>query len=626
MNAMGGRILLPATIACLVVAGVFTPLVLQGQGSQTGPSQLSVLVRAAESSKLYAHATVDFAVSHRLAVTGAKAQLDQGDSLLTSAKADSQAGNNLAAGIQSAEAAMSAYTEASTEATVALSNAGLAASADYYAAEDAIVEINATASAALSVAAQACASADAAALNAAAFADACSKVNTQVASARAHLSQAASLLVRANGQANATFDFSPVISLIASARGEVTSCQSALATIASYSYSTRARSFVSTVIVPLSAQANATIKAEQSIMANLTQLESTYAAYDGSQASAVASLTSSAAAVSSAISQAQTDVASVSTSVSAAHSTEVQAQQDLAGISSLIAPFIGVSAVASLQASIQAAELSATAYDAKATTVGNDASAFASTSVSSLSAYLTTVQGDQTSVSAAASLYTSACATVQAQLATVVSLGIISGLAQWQTILSTDCSSVTSTTAGLGTALQTEVSDITSLQTKASSFASSISGSTSAILVGPALISTAGSVSAEGKSFVNTTLSAALAKVSTEVQATAQAAQSLITSASAGLQVSVSTFASDALALSNSAVALRTQSQSYLMVLTTAGSYLNSDTRSRVSEAAIGQADISQAMQLFSGLNVSAGAASMAQAYLEFQAASSVSA
>lgn len=626
MNVMGGRRLLPAAIACLVLVGVFTPIVLQGQAAPTGPNQLSVLIGAAESSKLYAHATVDYAVSHRLAVTGAQAQLNQGDSLITSAKADAQTGNNLAAGIQAAEAAMSAYTAASTEATLALSNAGLTASVDYYAAEDAIVEINATASAALSVAAQACANAGAAALNAAAFAQACSQVKAQVASARVHLGQAASLLIQANAHASAALNLTQALSLIASARGEVASCQSAVITIASYSYSARARAFITSVVVPLSAQANATIKADQSILANLTQLESTYAAYDRSQASAVSTVTSSAGAVSSAISQAQTDVASVSTRVSAAHNTEVQAQQDFAGVSTLIAPFTSVSAVASLQASIQAAESSATAYDSKANAAGNDASAFASIGINGLPAYLNMVQGDETSVSAAASAYTSACASVQAQLATVVNLGIISGLAQWQTALSTDCSSVTSTTAGLGTALQTEVSEITTLQSDAISLGSAISASTSAILVANSLLSTAASVSAAGKAYVNATSSIALDKVSTEVQTTAHAAQSLIASANACLQSSVSAFSSSALALSNSAAALRTQSQSYVTTLVTASSYVNSDTHTRISEAATGQADVSRALQLFSGLNVSAGAAEMTNAYLEFQAASSVSA
>ncbi|MDA4126247.1 MAG: hypothetical protein OK452_03450 [Thaumarchaeota archaeon] len=626
MKTDGGTRLLAAAVACLVLAGVFTPLVLQGQGSQPGPSQLSVLIGAAETSKLYAHATVDYATSHRLAITGAKAQVDQGDSLLASAKAKAQAGNSLAVGIQDAEAAMSAYTEASTEATVALSNAGLTASADYYVAEDAIVEVNATASATLSVAAQACANAGAAALNTAAFADACSKVNTQVASARAHLSQAASLLVRAYGQANATLDFSPVLLLIASARGEVTSCESSLVTIASYSYSARARAYVTSVILPLSAQANATIKAEQSLLVNLTQLESTYSSYDQSQASAVASVTSSASAVASAVSQAQTDASSVSTRVSAAHSTEVQIQQDFAGISSLIAPFAGVSAVATLQTSIQAAVSSATAYDSKAATAGNDASALASTSISGLSSYLTTVQGDQTSVSAAASAYSTACASVQTQLAAVVNLSIISGLAQWQTALAKDCTSVTSTTAGLGTALQSEVSDVTTLQSKASALATAISTSTSAIIIGTSLVTKAGSVSAEGKAYVNATSKAALAKVSADVQATALTAQSLIASANACLQASVSVYVSSALALSNSAAGLRTQSQGYVNMLATATSYVNSDAHARISEATMGQASVSQALQLFSGLSVSAGATAMAQAYLQFQAASSVSA
>ncbi|HEV2138531.1 MAG TPA: hypothetical protein VGR53_06785 [Nitrososphaerales archaeon] len=615
MNALGGRRLLPAAVGFLVLAGVFTPIVLQGQGAQTGPSQLSVLIGAAESSKLYSHATVDYAVSHRLAVSGAQAQLSQADSLLATAKADAQAGSNLAAGIQAAEAAMSAYTEASTEASIALGNAGLTASVDYYAAEDAIVEINATASATLSVAAQACANAGAAAQNTAAFADACSKVDTKVASAKANLSQAASLLVRANGNANATLDLSPVLSLIASARGDVMSCQPLLVTIASYSYSARARAYVASVIVPLSAQANATIKAEQSTLASLKSFQTDYTMYTAAQGTAMASVTSSASTLATGISH--VDTSTVSTSISAAQTTEGQASADMTALLGLS----GLLSQTSLITDIKACASTGATYWNALSTANSWSGAYSQTQLSGFANYLSMGNADEVSVQSAGTAYVSACSTVvtdlQAFLLVPGVMAIYNNLVGLQ---------VTQTVNDANTSLQQETAAMATVQTEYSSLNSVVSSSESAIPPSSTLLNTAASVSYQGASYLNTSASAALAQVATSVQATAQAAQSFIASAQACLKTTVSAYTTSTTSLSSSGVSLSTQTQGSLSVTTKAVAYMSSSTNLRIAEAAFGQSDLSQAMQLFSRLDVPAGSVAMAQAYLQFQTASSVSA
>ncbi|MDA4119337.1 MAG: hypothetical protein OK436_02000 [Thaumarchaeota archaeon] len=615
MNAIGGPKLLVAAIACLVLTGVFTPVVLQGQGAQTGPSQLSVLIGAAESSRLYAHATVDYAVSHRLAVTGAQAQLNQADSLLATAKADAQAGNDLAGGIQAAEAAMSAYTGASTEASIALNNAGLTASVDYYAAEDAIVEINATASATLSVAAQACANAGAAALNTAAFADACSKVNTQIASARAHLSQAASLLVRANGQANATLDLLPVLSLIASARGDVTLCQSALVTIASHSYSARARAFVSSVVVPLSAQANTTIKAEQSTLARLNSFQTNYSSYTKAQGSAVASVTTSASILATAISQVDTN--SASASISAARTTEEEVGTNMTALLGLS----GLVSQASLIVDIRACASAGAAYWNALYSVNSWSGTFTQAQLSDFASYLSIGNADALTVRSAGSAYVSACQTVVTDLQAFLLVPGVSTI--YNSLIGLQ---MTQTVNTANTSLQQDITAMTTVQTDFSTLNSVVASSDSVILPSSTILKAAISVSTQGAFYLNATAAAAIAQVATTVQTTSQVVQSFVSSAHACLQTTVSAYTASSIALSTSAVSLSTQTQGSASVMIAAVGYMSSSTNSRIAEAASGQSDISQALKLFSGLNVAEGSAAMARAFLEFQAASSVSA
>ena len=244
----------PAAVAVLMVLSALTPIVALGAVSATAQtqSQLTTLIGAAQTSGAYAHSAVVQASARGLTMGSAQAQLGQGDSLLATARADAQSGSNIDAGIQAVQAAMRDYTFASAAASLALSSVGLAGSVDYSVSEAAVTEVNATASIFSSVAAQAC---GAAGTGTDAFAKACSDVKTQVVAARAHLSQAASLLAQANGGASANVDYSQVMSLVTSARADVNATQSDLVTIAAYTYTQRGQTFYATVISPVSAKA-----------------------------------------------------------------------------------------------------------------------------------------------------------------------------------------------------------------------------------------------------------------------------------------------------------------------------------------------------------------------------------
>lgn len=630
MNRRTAKKWLPAAIACLLLAGILTPLAVLSEGGAAGQgqSQLAAYISAAESSRSYAYATVDYAVSYGLSVGGAQAQLNQGDSLLATARADALSGTNSAAGSQAVQAAMSDYTSAAAAASIALSNSGLTANVDYNAAVAAVAEVNATADVFASVYAQACTSTAAATSNAQAFAQACAQVSAQIAAARAHLSQAAAIVVQSSGHVGTTVDLSQALSLVALARTEVDSSQSAVLTIASYTYSQRGQAFIATVVIPLSAKANATIQAEQSALANLTAFQNSYASYTQSQASAAAGVTSSASALATAISQ--VDTSGASTSVSAAEGTAGQVSSNMSALLAILTALPSTTLQANLVSSINACSSATTTYDSALASAGTWSSAYSGTSLSSLSGYLSTGRADAAAVQSDGAAYVSSYQNVQAALSAFINAGLVppTVLAQLQayaTTLSNLAPSVTSTSSGATNSLQQETTALTTVQTDFSTLDSVVTSSESTILVNSDILSTAATVSTEGAGYLNSAASAALAQVSSNVQATAQASQSFVAQAQACLQASVSTYSASDASLSASGVALGTQTQGSASVVMTAVAYMSSDTHARIAEAASGHSDVSQALQLFSGLDVSGGVAAMAQACLEFQAASGAS-
>jgi hypothetical protein len=618
-------------MVCLLVAGIITPLAMFGLGGSAVQSQtqLSVLLSAAESSRSYAHAAVDYAVSHGLSVGAAQAQLVQGDTLLATARADAQSGADLAAGFQAVRAAMSDYSGAAIAASLALGKAGLIGSADFYVAEDAVAEVNATASIVLSVEAQACESAQAGTPNAA-FTQACATVRAQVAAARAHLSQAAAILVQISGHAGASVDYTQVLSFVASARTDLEACQSSLLTIASYTYSQRGHAYIQSVVIPLYGKANATIKAEQSLLANMTQFGSAFASYSQSQANAVAGVTSSASTLGGAI--AQVDTSAAAASVSAAQDTAAQVTTDMTALQSDLAVLPSTPLLATLVADINACSSATASYTSAIGAAGAQSAAYSGTRVSSFSSYLAVMKSDAAAVQTSGATYVTSYQSVEAALANLINAAgipptVLLQLQQLKTSLTTLESQVKSTTDAANASLQQETSAMTTVQADISSLTSVVSSAAPNILVRASLVSTANSISSSGAAtYLNSSASAALAQLDSAVRATADSAQSFVTSANACLQATVGTYGSSDSALSSSSTYLSTQTQNSAAKITTATAYVNSDSAIRTSEAASGRADVNQALQLFSNLDVSGGVAVVVRASLEFQAAAGTSA
>lgn len=615
MNTRIGRKGLPAAIALLLFAGIFTPVVVLGQTGSPSQGQLAALVTVAESSRAYADSTVALAAAHGLSVQAAQAQLAQGDSLLATAKADAQSGSNIAAGITAAQAAMSDYTNAATSASVALSNAHLTANVDYQAADSAVAEVNATVSIAASAAAEACGSAAAVGANASAFAQACAQVSAQVFAAKERLSQAATLLVQAGGEANFTLDLSQVVSLVALARAEAEASISTLLAISSYTYSARAETYISAVIVPFSAKANATIADEQSASSTLGRIRAEFASYGQGEASATASIDSSASALSTAI--AQVDTGAVSSSVSTAQGVAAQVNYQL----SLLLNIAGVQLLSNIVTDVDTLSSAAVSYSSSLNTALADSNAYAQTQLTSFSAYVGTMSSDAASVQSTGSAYVSA---YQA-LATALDVPSVLALPGVQAIYNTLVAlQVSGSANGVNASLSQEISSMGSVETGIDGLASAVASSSSGILVNSSLVTSTSAVSTQEQAVLNATAISAISQAADALSVTSQTAQSFVASANTITRTTVGAFTSSAGSLSSAALSLNAKVKSSASALIEASAYLSSDLQARRLLAASGGAEVSQALQFFSSQNVSEGVAAMAQASFNLQAAAGV--
>ena len=607
-----GKTLMPAAVAALMILSVITPIVALGAvgaGAQT-QSQLTALIGAAQASSTYAHSAVGEASAHGLSMGSAQDQLSQGDTLLATAQADAHSGSNIDAGITAVQGAMRDYTFASAAASLALNSIGLGGSVDYSASAAAVAEVNETVSIFSSVAAQTCGTAGA---GPSAFVNACADVKTQVTAARAHLSQAASLLAQANGGASANVDYSQVMSLVTSARGDVNATQSDLVTIAAYTYTQRGQMFYANVVEPLSAKANATVKAEQSALGDLTQFQTSFDSYASSQASAASKVNSSALALASAITQ--VNVNAVSTSIGTAQSAAGQVKGQMTALLGIA----GIVALSSVVTDINACTSAATAYDSNTGSAQTWSQGYTQTQLQGFSGYVTTGTNDAAAVQAGGSAYLSVCNKVVDDLA---GLSIIPGVTAIYNVLVG--LQISGTVSGVNTALNQETSAMVTVNSDIASLSSAASQTNLEVPAG--LLSTATSVSSEGSAYLNATAAALLGDVSNSVQSQTQVAGSFVLDAMASVQTSIGTFATAVPSLSSAGASLTDYTQTTLSVVSIAASYFGSATQARIAEAASGRADASQALALFSAQSISDGAAAMVQAYVELQAAASVNA
>jgi hypothetical protein len=616
MRLPSRRALVRIAVVSLLLAGVATPALYLGQpgASAQTQSQLVAMVSAAQTSRTYAYSTVNAAASHGLALGSAQSQLSAGDSLLVTAQADAQSGNNVAAGIQAAQAAMSDYTSAAVTAGVALTGANLTASVDYTAEIGAVAEVNSTASLVASVSSNTCANGGATVSNATAFSQLCADEKTRIAAATSNLKLASSYLIQANG--NATVNLSEVRTLVGMARAQVTVGWQDLAALASYTYTSRGGSYVSSALLPLSAQANATVKAELSLRANLTAFQNEFSAYAISQSSAVANITSTGSALVSAIGYVNTDT--VSSNISA---SETAAALVKSNMSSLL-EILGISSFPSVIADIQASNTATSSYIAALVSARSQIADFSESPLSYFGSYLGIMDQDRATVLANGTAYVSAYQKVVEDIDTSAILAIPGVQAIYNGLTSLQVAVNVSST---NHALQTETDAMGNVEVGINSVASAVASARSAISVVDSLNATANFILIRASAFLNSTGMYYMGELASGVQDVAGQAHEFTIAANSTLSTSIVAFDAFYSSEGTLVMPLNGVTQGSIRAASDVVAYVNSDTSARISTAASGQAEISDAMSLFSKLNISAGVAAFAQATVYFQAASSAS-
>jgi hypothetical protein len=484
---------------------------------------------------------------------------------------------------------------------------------DYAAELGAVAEVNSTASLVASASAKACGST---ASNASALAQLCSEEKAQISAAADNLRLANSYLMQTNGGANASVNLSKARTLVGMARAEVSVAWQDLSALASYTYTARGSDYVSGVILPISAQANATIRSEETLEGNITRFQESLNAYATSQTAAALNVTSSMSALATAVSA--VDTGAVTSNISASESTAAMVKSDMNSLLNIQ----GVAAIASLVADIKASNSTATSYDSALVSAGTESATFTQVQLASFGQYLGTMDQDAATVASGGSDYFAAYSKVVSDLNSPIILSIPGVMQIYVNLTGLNVSgNVTATDA----ALQLETSAMAKVDTGITAASSAVVSARSAIEV-DGLNSTAVSISMKASAFLNSTAMASVSTVVASVQALSVQADSFIgTAANATSTGTIGRVISASIALDDAFGTLGASTKATITSAMTAAAYVSSDTSARITEEASARAEVTAAFRFFSNQEVAEGVAAMAQASLYLQAASSAS-
>lgn len=602
-------------VAAILIAGTFTPMIVLGQtvSPLQTQAQLQTVIVAAEGSRAYAEDVVTLASMHGLAVSSAQASLHLGDVLLASAKTDAQTGSNISSGIESATAAMRDYTYAATSASVVLSDSGISTYADYSLAEGAILDVNATVKFVSSVAASACASTSGSASVSTALAKTCADISGHISAAGTELKLAGAVIAQSTGQTGAGVDFPLVLSHVDAARADINATESELATVAGLGYTLRGQAYFNQVIGPLSAQANHTISAEESANSTFFTIRGEFTNYARTEASSTDALLSNESRL--ALDITRVDTASVTTSFAAAVSVAAQVKSNMSALLALP----GIIALPGVVADINSAITSEGSYTQVLVTAKTDWSdRYQQTSLTNFSSYLAGMGGEETSLGVSGSSYVAATQKVVTDLSSYLTVpGVMSLYGKISAL------QISSSVDGASGAFSGEVAAMGVVESDYGSLVASLTAQ-AYILLGPSLVESASSATADASVFLNATGSIAMAEVASSMQNTSLDAATLVAAANSSTTAAVGSFQSSEVAVQTAGLALNSRVTGSLRAVLSAFAYLDGDLRWRISEAAMGKADAYQALDLFAKSNIPQGIEVMGRASLELQASSAL--
>lgn len=609
------------SVTCALIAavllGAFVPLATgQTGGPQPTAAQLQSEVSVATSSRAYASGLLSAASAHGLNVSSEESLIASGNASLLAAQGQLAAGGDIAAGVNDAIAAMGDYSTASAALSALLQQSGLAASADLVGAKGAVESVNATESVLSAIMVEAC-SGTSVNSTSGTFSQDCTAGGEEIAASAAALSKASTALAAVeSGEPGA--NVSTVAAFVAQARGNLSQAASVVAELSSYTYTTRAQSFVRGPIASEMALANASIAAEQSLFARYDSLVSSFNSTSAGIESGVSGVTSAALTVSSDISS--VSFASLSSSISAQEATLASVRSNLTLLEGQLPATLPLGVTTTLQADISSAQSALSAYHSALQASATEAGAFPQVVVSGVAVYSGSFQGGAATAAQESQAFLSSYSSLQTEVALVASeFPLLTVMAQWNATLSGLGQKATSGSGSVSVALQAAASTLSTLESDASSLTSAVQSSK--VEVSSGLVQNMTTVSSSESVYLNSTGASTVGKAEASLQSTAGAAGNFTAASQALIQLQIGQFGSAAQDIGTQGSSLRAQVAATSEAMKSVSAAISADLQVRTEAEASAQSLVAQAIVLFGEQQVVQGASLMAQATVQLQVA-----
>jgi hypothetical protein len=613
------KVIFPAAMALLLAAAIFVPAFALAQPSES--EYLRSAIQTASSAQTYASGVIDLASSEGLDVATAQASQHQGDTLLAAAQADFASGTNLSAGLTAAQAAARDFTAASSQASVALQEAGLTAPVEVDAAAGAVAATNVTVTAAGIAVASVCGGTEVGPAYETVFRQDCAQAGAYLSNASASILQAAQAVDRARVGASVDANLAAAMAAVVKARAESNQATVVLDALASFTYSNRVESFIDGPMAVASAEANSSVAAQMSIEAEFGTLETAIEAYAGAEVNATRSAVAAAQATSTAL--ASVDTSSVVSSEAVIQDVVASDQSDLASLSSQVSA-IGVLSgnTAQILSDIATTQTMLTAYESGASTVAAQADSLQKTALSGMGSYSNEFDATVSTVGSDGTSVTSAYARVESDLAALISaFPTLPILVDLQTTLNEDISATSDASANFATVLGSAAASISLASVQAGAMSSIVASDTTAISLNGSYLAAMAGVLASESVYLNATAYSALGEAAGSLDSAMQQAVTFNATAEAMMHGDVGAFSSFLANMQVQGGQLDEQASLASKSAAQALLFVQSDAAIRTRLVASAQALLKQSLQLFGEQDVTGGVAALLEASADLQAA-----
>jgi hypothetical protein len=605
-------------LVCVIAGSFLLPQVVFAQNGVLQPtsSQAQAMLEIAQSAQLYAKGLLLIASEAGLNVTQAHESIISGDNALAQAK--SELGLDVTSAIASTKLATGYYMIASGGLSSELQEAGLLPTVDASTVLSSVVELNDTASRLLVVVIRVCQTISAEVNSSSTALQECSTAEADLNSAMTNVEIAAASAGRYRAGETGT-SLTEAINALVTARGQISEASSLLQQLSAYGYPDRARAFILSNLTPIMNALNASLQQQTSLITQFEQIESSFRGYSNAQSYAVSSATSSALAVSQALGS--ISFGNSTSAVSSAQSNLLQVEANLTLLSQQVNLYLPLNLANLLLGNITATQSSAVAYNDSLIRLESVEGSYTSTTVDSFGYYVNGFQSAAANVSASGNAFVDSYSQLQAQVNYILGiLPLLQWLLQWNLTLSLLGQGVTSTTNAVDSSDDALGASLTSAAGTIVNFESAVASVSPSIKLDTAYESNVTAVLENEQTHLNATALAALAQVNSSLKSTSDLSNAFIVQLNALASANVSYFSYGSFSLSSGGTSLVSQTSTCLDTMSTASAYMNSVAQAEATVLQTAQADMSQAMLLFSNEQIAAGVSLLAKASVELQA------